>query len=288
MQQLSERWLVLSSYVLIDGLKSLDSGRESAGLDNADECAVEAHAGLEERGMRGYSFASLERGGRVHRVESIERERHDRTFCECNKNKVRRREGRELTCQNNQELILLEDIDLRYLEEGKNLDRFTSALSKVREINAVICSVSNLPSLVCQPGYLHGSQKGTRALTERRSTVDPVGTREEPLGEWDSFEHNTSFPQRILLLLNVVHPLLPPNLRWCPESDRIPSPAKVLERDRIPVSAVVRTDHHSGYRHRFREGALCSGSLCTHRCSYVVSCGGNKEFQRNWLQDKHN
>lgn len=37
LQQLSERWFVLSSYVLIDGFKRLDGGRESAGLDNADE-----------------------------------------------------------------------------------------------------------------------------------------------------------------------------------------------------------------------------------------------------------
>ena len=37
LQQLSERWFVLSSYILIDGLKRFDSGRESAGLDNADE-----------------------------------------------------------------------------------------------------------------------------------------------------------------------------------------------------------------------------------------------------------
>lgn len=148
LQQLSERRLVLSSYVLIDGLKSLDSCRESAGLDNADECAVEAHASLEERGMRGYSFASLQGGSGVHRVESIKRERHDRTFCEGIKDRVRRREGRKLTCQNDQELILLEDIDLRYLEEGKDLDRFTSALSKVREINTIICSISNPPPLV--------------------------------------------------------------------------------------------------------------------------------------------
>ena len=85
LQQLSERWFVLSSYVLINGLKRLDGGRESAGLDNADERAIEAQASLEERGVRGYSLASLERGGGVHRVESIERECHNRTFCESNK-----------------------------------------------------------------------------------------------------------------------------------------------------------------------------------------------------------
>jgi len=149
LQQLSERRLVLSSYVLIDGLKCLDSGRESAGLDYTDERAVEADASLEERGVRGYSFASLERGGGVHRVQSIERECHNRTFCESNKGKARRWAGRELTCQNDQELILLEDIDLRYLEECKDLDGLTPVLSKVREINAIICSVGNPPSLVC-------------------------------------------------------------------------------------------------------------------------------------------
>lgn len=95
LQQLPERWLVLSSYGLIDGLKRLDSGRESAGLDNANEWAVEAHASLEERGVRGYSLASLERGGGVHRVESIERERHNRTFCESNKDSPK--EGRKRT-----------------------------------------------------------------------------------------------------------------------------------------------------------------------------------------------
>jgi hypothetical protein len=81
LQQFSERRLVLSSYVLVDRFKRLDGSRESARLDDADECAVEAHASLEERGVRSYSLASLERGGRIHRVESIERECHDRAFC---------------------------------------------------------------------------------------------------------------------------------------------------------------------------------------------------------------
>ena len=67
-----------------------------------------------------------------------------------NKDKAPRSEGRKPTCQNNQELVLLEDIDLRYLEEGKYLDRVTSALSEVREINTVIRSIGNLPSLVCE------------------------------------------------------------------------------------------------------------------------------------------
>ena len=89
LQQLPERRLVLSSYALVDGLERLDSGREGASLDNADECAVEAHAGLEERGVRSYSFASLERGSRVHRIKRIERECHDRAFCENMRIKLR-------------------------------------------------------------------------------------------------------------------------------------------------------------------------------------------------------
>lgn len=66
------------------------------------------------------------------------------------------------------------------------------------------------------PIFLEAQQQGARVLTERCRTVDPIRAREESLGEGNSLEHGTSFSQRVLLFLYVVHPLLPPNLRRCP------------------------------------------------------------------------
>lgn len=149
------------------------------------------------------------------------------------------------TCEDDEEREgVLENLDLRDVQERDDEGRLLVGLGQVREVDSVIGSVDDFVAAHCRKRSAH-VQWGEKSLGQesRRRTVGhgTVDLERTDDGRLERMELNfaVALSDELLLLVDGLEPLLALNVRLVPERERVPSSTEVVERDRVAVLALL-------------------------------------------------
>jgi hypothetical protein len=116
----------LAPVCLVDGFEHFDGTAQRRTLDDSHKDFAEANTRFEEGRMGGDLFTAFQSGGRVIRVETIERERSDCPFV-----------------QDDKELEVFNDIDGGNVGQRDDLAWFAQlVIPEIREVNTFISPVN--------------------------------------------------------------------------------------------------------------------------------------------------